>query len=163
MVWFPDSERGWEGEVEPTVTARAEILGRTVERSGGSIGKLKLADRPQVVASIQPLDRMVGPSEQWTLSVKRGETASARVVLHRQEGFEKEVKFGNETAGRNAAHGVYVDNIGLNGLLAPESMTQREFFITADPVAALGKRAFFLTAAIDGGVTTYPILVEVTP
>ena len=86
---------------------------------------------------------------------------SARVVLQRAEGFDGEVRLGKETAGRNAAHGVYVDNIGLVGLLVLPNQDEREFFLTADEVAAPGPRAFFLKAAVDQGVTTYPIIVNV--
>jgi len=35
--------------------------------------------------------------------------------------------------------------------------------LTADPIAAAGKRSFFLTGAVDGNVTTHPITVEVLP
>ena len=61
------------------------------------------------------------------------------------------------------AHGVYVDNIGLNGLLVREGENEREFFLTADPIAEPGKRSFFLSGAVDGTVTTHPITVEVLP
>jgi hypothetical protein len=79
------------------------------------------------------------------------------------EGFTTEVSFGKEDSGRNAPHGVYVDNIGLNGLLVRENENEREFFLTADPIAQLGKRSFFLRGEIDGNITTHPIVVEVLP
>ncbi|WP_246145933.1 c-type cytochrome domain-containing protein [Rubripirellula lacrimiformis] len=179
VVWVGESAKGWEGEMTPPLVARGTAAGRQIERQAGSLGKLQIQDRPSVIASIRPSDSKssgsgapgdraagtptVDAAEQnWTLRVGRGETVSATVVLDRAEGFKNEVSFGKENAGRNAAHGVYVDNIGLNGLLALEGMTEREFFITADPVAELGPRTFFLTAAADGGVTTHPITVEVT-
>ncbi|MGB7325215.1 MAG: c-type cytochrome domain-containing protein [Rubripirellula sp.] len=161
MVWIPDSAKGWDGEVEPTLVATAKVLGRNVERRVGSIGKLKVDDRADVVATIQPIGRTVASDSAWTLTVRRGETVPARVVLDRKEGYKNEVSFGKEEAGRNSAHGVYVDNIGLNGLLVPAGMIQQDFFVTADPIAKLGKRTFFLTANVDSGVTTHPIVVEV--
>ncbi|MEZ6076210.1 MAG: hypothetical protein R3C56_11235 [Pirellulaceae bacterium] len=53
---------------------------------------------------------------------------------------------GKEDSGRNLPHGAFVDNIGLSGLLIPEGQTQREFFITAAPKVAPGRRQFHLPA-----------------
>ena len=91
------------------------------------------------------------------------ETASARVIIQRKEGFNNEVSFGKERSGKNASQGVYVDNIGLNGLLIVAGASEREFFVTADETAVPGKRSFFLTANVDGGLTTHPIDIEVLP
>ncbi|TWU04464.1 c-type cytochrome domain-containing protein [Stieleria varia] len=163
MIWASADADGWEGEVQPQVIASAEILGKRVERSVGSVGKLTLAGPPSVTPSIQPLDRSVSSSENWTLQVRRGETVSARVVLQRDEKSQQEISFGKEEAGRNATQGVYVDNIGLNGLLVLAGANDRTFFVTADSTAVPGKRSFFLSAAVDGGVTTFPITLEVLP
>ena len=48
-------------------------------------------------------------------------------------------------------------------MLLLADMNEREFFLTADPMAAPGKRQFFLRAQVDGNVTTHPITVEVLP
>lgn len=162
-LWVPESIEAWQGKRSATVIARADILGKRIERTVGSIGDLTIGDRPDVIPTVQPVDRIVASGEDWTLQVRRGETVSARVVLDRKEGFTKEVSLGKENAARNSTFGVYVDNIGLNGLLALAEMTEREFFITADPVAQPGKRTFFLTANASGSVTTYPITIEVLP
>ncbi len=124
---------------------------------------MTLGDDPSVIPSIHPIDHTIAEDENWTLKVRRGETVSARVASSSQRGFHNEVSFGKENAGRNTSHGVYVDNIGLNGLLVRENEDEREFFLTADPIAVPGKRSFFLTAEIDGKVTTHPITVEVLP
>ncbi|MCA9135693.1 MAG: hypothetical protein KDB00_03015 [Planctomycetales bacterium] len=164
MVWASADEKGWEGEIEPTLTAWAMVDGKRVERSVGSIGKLKFdSSQPQVAAMIKPANSEVGDNEGWTLRVRRGETVSARVLINRKEGFQNEVSFGKERSGKNASQGVYVDNIGLNGLLIVAGATEREFFVTADETAIPGKRSFFLTAEIDGGLATHPIIVEVLP
>ncbi len=161
-IWASE-DADWEEDQVLDLVARARINGRTVERSVGNLGALKLIDRPRVIPSVQPLDREVAEDAMWTLAVKRGETTSARVRVRRQEGFTGEVRFGNETSGRNASQGVYVDNIGLNGLLITPNSDEREFFLTADPTATLGRRTFFLTAQLDDNVTTHPIIVEVLP
>lgn len=163
LIYLPADAKGWDGNVAPTVTASAMVRGRYVERSVGSLGDLKvMQERPGALVSLRPSDRVIAAGEPWTLTVRRGETVSARVLVDRTSAFTNEVSFGKEDAGRNGPHGVYVDNIGLNGLLALEGQTEREFFITADPVAKLGKRAFFLKANVAGGITTQPIVLEVT-
>ncbi len=162
-LWASEHAEAWEGKVTPQIIARAEVNGRMVERHVGTVGDLTLGSRPNAIPSIQPLDRSLAEDEDWTLKVRRGETVSARVVIRRNEGFQNEVSFGKENSGRNAPHGVYVDNIGLNGLLVREGENEREFFLTADPIAEPGKRSFFLSGAVDGTVTTHPITVEVLP
>ncbi|MEO1530347.1 MAG: hypothetical protein AAFX06_33580, partial [Planctomycetota bacterium] len=164
MVWASPNEKGWEGEIEPTLTAWAMINGRRVERSIGTAGKLKFDSRPvSAVPMIKPIEGDVADYEHWTLRVRRGETAMARVSIRRKDGFKNEVSFGKEFAGRNASQGVYVDNIGLNGLLIVSGAIERDFFLTADETAIPGKRLFHLTANNDGGVTSQPITIEVLP
>tara|TARA_R110002049_G_scaffold27321_2_gene94133 strand:+ start:291196 stop:294021 length:2826 start_codon:yes stop_codon:yes gene_type:complete len=145
------------------VIATAMIDGRRVERRAGNLGELSVGEPPSVIPTLHPIDRTAAPDEDWTLQVRRGETVTARVLLNRKKGFDNLVAFGKEDAGRNATQGVYVDNIGLNGLLLPEKISEREFFLTADPTAEPGKRAFFLRAQVDGSVTSPPITVEVLP
>ncbi|OYP28239.1 c-type cytochrome domain-containing protein [Rhodopirellula sp. MGV] len=162
LIWAPPGTSTWEGNIEPHLTAWAMINGKRVERPVGSIGKLTFSDNvPNVIPSIQPASVDIGPYEDWILDVNRGETVSARVRIERKEGFDNEVSFGGEFSGRNATQGVYVDNIGLNGLLVVSGASEREFFITADETAIPGKRSFFLTANQDGGLTTHSITIEV--
>ncbi|QEF99971.1 WD domain, G-beta repeat [Stieleria maiorica] len=164
MIWADPNEKGWEGEIEPTLTAWAMVAEKRVERKAGSPGKLKFDPGPaQVISVIKPAGAEIAAHENWTLQVPRGETVSARVLIQRREGFKNEVSFGKEQSGRNASQGVYVDNIGLNGLLILAGQSDREFFVTADKTAVPGKRSFFLTANIDGGLTSHPITVEVLP
>ena len=132
-----------------------------MERSVGSVGELTLGEIPSVIPSIQPMDRETAVDEDWTLVVHRGQTAKARLTIKRKKGFTKEVSFGKEFAGRNSSAGVYVDNIGLNGLIVLKDTTERIFSVTADISTSPGKRSFFLRASVDGNVTTFPITVEV--
>lgn len=162
-IWASPAAEDFAADVNPKLTATAMINGSEIELDVGQIGKLTLADPPQTTCTICPLGDVVSESDAWTLSVERGQTVTARVVLNRKEGFDAEVSFGKEKSGRNATHGLYVDNIGLNGLLVLKNANEREFFLTADQKATPGKRSFFLTANVDGGVTSYPITVEVLP
>lgn len=146
----------------PRVVARAEILGRVVERAAGDLGELKTGPRPQAILSIVP-DSDAGASqasENATLRIQPGQTISAVVHVDRQ-GNDGEIRLGNEFAGRNMPHGVFVDNIGLSGLLILQGTNEQQFFITAAPTAALGPRLFHLKASIDGGVTSAPVQLEV--
>ena len=161
-VWVHE-EAVWQDKKSISLVAYADIHGQRVERRAGSVGEFELENSPKVIPSIQPIDHEVGEDETWTLQVRRGSTVTARVRIRRAEGFTGEVRFGNETSGRNASQGVYVDNIGLNGLLIIPNSNEREFFLTADHTAQPGPRSFFLTAQVDGNVTTHPIIVEVLP
>lgn len=161
-IWADADAESWEGEKSPIVTARATIGGKIIEREAGVAGKLTLADRPSAVLEIIP-DSLAMPSDHATVIIKRGETISLMVKADRKDGFANEISLGKEQAGRNMPHGVYVDNIGLNGLLVREGESERQFFVTADPMAELGKRDFFLTGGIDGNITTRPIQLEVLP
>jgi hypothetical protein len=58
---------------------------------------------------------------------------------------------------------VYIDNLGLNGLLIVEGQDEREFFITAAPKAPPGRRLFHLRAAPDGGQASLPAVINVLP
>jgi WD40 repeat protein len=178
-IWI-EADQSWPDSVQPVVMAKAEILGESITRPAGDLGVLKKADTTQVVPWIvaltaddaQPVSltaatdgqaaNVVKPQAYETvLRVRRGGTISAKVVVERSTTQTGEVSFGNALAARNPAHGVIVDNIGLNGLLLLTGMNEREFFITAEAKTTLGRRPFFLKAEIDGGITTLPIWLEV--
>ena len=162
-IWADDNSVAWEGELSPMITARATIQGKVVERPAGIAGKLTLADRPSAIIEIASDTLNLLAAEPQTIKIHRGDTLSLLVKVDRIEGFTKQIPLGKELAGRNLPHGVYVDNIGLNGLLVRENESERQFFVTAVANAELGKRDFFLTGAIDGDVTSRPVQLEVLP
>ncbi len=162
-IWADASAPDFAKSVSPRVTARATIDGRIIERNAGVAGKLTLKDRPQATLQIVRDGNDKGHQDGSTIQIKRGETISLIVKADRQESFTKEIPLGKEQAGRNMPHGVYVDNIGLNGLLVRQDESERQFFVTADAIAELGIRDFFLTGAIDGNVTSQPVKLEVLP
>ncbi|WDQ14661.1 c-type cytochrome domain-containing protein [Rhodopirellula sp. P2] len=166
LIFVPEGIESPSEPVDLQVNASAEILNRRVERKAGTIQGLTIGSPPSVIPRIQPSGRDVPDNEDWTLVIPRGTTVSARIVLRRGEDAKgnvnnREVRFGKEGSGHNAAHGVYVDNIGLSGLLVLPNENEREFFITADPVARPGKRSFFLLSENEGGVASFPITVEI--
>jgi hypothetical protein len=78
-----------------------------------------------------------------------------------RNGFDGEIKLGGESAGRNLPHGVFVDNIGLNGLTLLQGESERRFFITAAKIVAETKRPFHLKAEVEGNQTSWPVLLNV--
>jgi hypothetical protein len=101
-------------------------------------------------ANGQPLELVIHP----------GETITARLIAKRVD-FKDRIEFGGEDSGRNMPHGVYVDNIGLNGLLILEGTTERDFFLTAAKCAQEGRRQVFFRAKGDGGQTTPAVWLNV--
>ena len=102
------------------------------------------------------------PGQPLEFSIRPGQTITAKVRAERKE-FTGRIELGNEDSGRNLPHGVYVDNIGLNGLLIVEGQTEREFFITAAPVANPGTRRFHLRTTADGNQASLPVILHVLP
>jgi hypothetical protein len=94
------------------------------------------------------------------LLIRPGQTITARVRADRRD-FKSRIELGGDDSGRNLPHGVYVDNIGLNGLLIVEDQTEREFFITAARKARPGTRLFHLRANGDGGQCSQPVLLRI--
>ena len=168
-IWADKDAASWEGEIQPMITARAMIGGKWVEQHVGTAGTLTLIDRPQATIEIHPDKTLAADiqssaaTEPWVVKIRRGETISLVAKIDRVQDFTTQVPLGNEQAGRNMPHGVYVDNIGLNGLLVRDGESERQFFVTANPIAELGKRDFFLRGEIDGGVTTQSVQLEVLP
>ena len=92
--------------------------------------------------------------------IHRGQTISAKVRATRHD-FKERIELGGEDSGRNLPHGVYVDNIGLNGLLIVEGQTERDFFLTASKIAQPGTRLFHLRTTADGSQASTPVLLRV--
>ena len=89
-----------------------------------------------------------------------GETITALVKTTRVD-FKERIELGKEDSGRNLPHGLFVDNIGLNGLLVVEGQTERQFFITAAPWVPETTRQFHLRTTADGGQASRPAVIRV--
>ncbi len=146
------------------VKATATIDGQEVVQELGSLGDLKLAEKPKLTVAILDANGKgpTVPGEPLTFKIRPGETIQARVKADRHD-FADRIELGGDDSGRNLPFGCYVDNIGLNGLLIVEGQSEREFFITASPVAKPGRRLFHLRATADGGQGSPPVLLEVVP
>ncbi len=164
--------RAAEGAVDPQdtvdrtvrVSATATIRGRAVTRVLGDLGNIGLDAAPKLTVEILPgPDPAVvrqEPGRPMELRIRPGQTISARVRADRRD-FKGRIELGGEDSGRNLPHGVYIDNIGLNGLLIVEDQTEREFFITAARKVRPGERLFHLRATGDGGQCSQPVRLKI--
>ena len=144
----------------------------------GDLGDLTVAEPPKLTIEIVPADPAAADGDAGVgvvegedeaavapmlLTIRPGQTVRARVKAIRHD-FDGRIQVGKGTgAGRNLPHGVFVDNIGLNGLLIVEGQGEREFFLTASPIAEPGRRLFHLKADADGGQCGRPVVLEVLP
>ena len=146
------------------VTATATIGGKVVSHPVNNLDGLKPLDKPKVSAKVLPpngdLPQNISFEKPLELTISPGETISAKVQVERS-GFKGQVALGGYDSGRNLPHGVYVDNIGLNGLLIVEGQNEREFFITCDKWVPETTRLFHIKASPEKGLTTPPILLHV--
>lgn len=150
------------------VTASARIRGREVVHELGGLGPIKLGAAPKVRLEIvadgdsgSPRQEPGGPLE---LTIHPGETISAIVKADRGGGLKGEIPFGKEDSGRNLPFGVFVDNIGLSGLLIRAEANERQFFITAGPKwLPKTSRLFYLRTNADGVQAARPVLLHVVP
>lgn len=150
---------------ELSLTATAMIGGKEVSHPLPDAGDLKLTEAPPKLGveifpdgeSGRPVVKEGAPME---LTIHPGETITAMVRADRVD-FPGQIDFGKEDSGRNLAHGLIIDNIGLNGLMIPEGASEQRFFITAADWVPESTRTFHLRTPADGGRATKPIILHV--
>ena len=146
------------------VTATATLRGKKIIREVGKLNNIKPLNKPKLL--VQVTSNISGGAETGTFSdplkftISPGETISARVKVERN-GFNGRIQLGSHDAGRNLPHGVYVDNIGLSGLLIVEGQTEREFFITADNWVPESRNHFHIKASAEKGIVSNPLIIQV--
>lgn len=104
-----------------------------------------------------PFEGIPGPVE---FTIHPGETIAARLSVKRVD-YDGAIEFGKEGAGHNLPHGVYVDNIGLSGIVVVPGSSERTVFITADHWVAEQSRSFFLVTKDAGEHATWPAILHV--
>ncbi|MCO6459375.1 MAG: hypothetical protein J5I93_29035 [Pirellulaceae bacterium] len=149
------------------VVASAVIGDQEVARTINNLGEIKLGGKPKLQVAVLPAEGGAAPLQSATegpleFAVRPGETIMLKVRVQR-DGFDGPVPFGKEGAGRNLPFGVYVDNLGLNGLLVLGQQEERTFFITADRTAQPQSRLFHLNTSAEGGVASAPVLLHIRP
>ena len=144
------------------VTATTRIQGEPVTKNVNNFGEIKITKTPKVIVEVLTAAGQSAPADgPLELTISPGQTVTARVRITREKGFNGRVGFGKEDAGRNLSHGLYVANIGLNGLLIVDGQTEREFVIAAAKWVPESSRLFHLRADTDGGQTSLPVLIHV--
>ena len=148
------------------VTATASINGRDVTHDVGTLGNIELGPAAKLLVEIIPGDDRSfvkeTPGQPLEFTILPGQTISAKVRATRSD-FKDRIQLGKEDAGRNLPYGLYVDNVGLSGLLIVEGQTEREFFVTASPIAQPCTRLLHLKASGDGGQCSRAVVIRVLP
>ncbi len=147
------------------LTGTATIQGKEVTHSIPAWNEVTLKTEPALHLAIRPSSRGVQPLPEKSggpleFVIHPGETIILELVAERN-GFNEVIALGNADSGRNLPHGVYVDNIGLNGLLLPADVSVREFFITAHEGVPEQSRLFHLQTSVQGGRATQPVMLHV--
>jgi len=144
--------------------ATAKIDGKEVTRTVSGWGEVKLGAKPKLTVKIEPAKTGAQPVSNnnglLEFAARPGETIMLKLILNRT-GENGVISFGKEDSGRNLPFGAYVDNIGLNGLLLLGNQSERNFFITVDPVTKPQTRLFHLNTGSAGGVASQPVLLRV--
>jgi hypothetical protein len=165
------TEAEWQ---QVKITATAMVDGKEVKHAVGNLGKIGLAKPPELFVALEPaapgdsLQHLSpptpiveqNPAEPLEITIAPGETIPVVVRLERN-GFDGDVKFGTEFAGRNLPHGVYVDNIGLNGVLIPKGETARQIFLNAAKWVPDTDRPCYAIEQQAGKQTSTPVLLHV--
>ena len=142
-------------------TAKAKISGRDVTHEAGGLKSLSVGAPPKVIVRILSSEQQAAGTVEQTpeLTVWAGETVRAFLRVERQN-HDGLIELGKEDSGRNMPHGVFVDNIGLNGLMLLSGQTEREFFITTADWVPETSRLFHLKSNVDG-ITSLPVMLHV--
>ena len=135
-----------------------------VRHESKAFGEIKRGAAAKVTVEILPDEGTPvvrnEPGKPLEIAIQPGQTITAKVRATRHD-FKDRIELGKEDSGRNLPHGIYVDNLGLNGLLVVEGETERQFFLTAPKWVPDTVRPIFFRAKGDGGQTARPILLHV--
>lgn len=141
-------------------TPTATTIGGHVIRSESFDLKVKKAAPSKLKLKVVEMGQSFQADSIPEIVIKAGATARVQLAIDRG-GVAGDLAFGNEESGRNLPHGVFVDNIGLNGLLIPAAENAREVFITAAPWVPEQVRYFHLRAEGHDNPTTAPVRIRV--
>ncbi|WP_425615311.1 c-type cytochrome domain-containing protein [Anatilimnocola sp. NA78] len=148
-----------ENEKTSKLTAIATVAGEERTKDAGSLGTIKRADKPKLLAYLEladPTKAQEANSAIPELTLLPGGTVTCKLRIERN-GFKDRVAF---DVG-NLPHGVIVDDIGLSGVLIPEGQTERTIFLRAEPWVKPQDRLFHATANVEGNQTALPMLLKV--
>ena len=145
------------------LTAVAQLAGREIRRWPHDFGKLTVKPSAELTLQLQPSDPQAPTKDGLPVIEIMPGTTTTFVVQAERSGYEGRVSLGKQDAAHNAPHGVYVDNIGLNGLQIQASETERVAFLTAEPWVKPQERVIFVEASEAGKPTSNPVILRVVP
>jgi hypothetical protein len=148
-----------ENDKQSKVVATAVVAGKERTQDSGSLGTIKRADKPKVVAHLELPTPSTNPAEQNSapeITIAPGGSVTAKLRIERHN-FGDRVAFDVQ----NLPHGVIVDDIGLSGVLIPEGQTERIIFLRAEPWVKDQDRLFHAQANVEGNQVTKPMLLKV--
>jgi WD40 repeat protein len=134
------------------VTATATVCRKQRTQDVNSLGTIKLAEKPKVVAFLEPASE----PQNNIVTISPGGTVTLKLHVERT-GFDGRIAF--EAA--NLPHGIIVDDIGLSGVLVREKETERLIVLRAESWVPEQERAFYATAQVEGNQVTRPLVIRV--
>ncbi len=146
------------GKAELSLVARSQVGEKVIEHTLATKIELELNTSPELQFKV--VDSADASREIEELTIRPGQTISARIMVNRGD-VTGPISFGGDDSGRNLPHGTIVGNIGLNGLLIPDGMTEREFFIVASKWLPPQRRQIHLRSQSKGNPTSRPIWLNV--
>lgn len=150
------------------ITATATIHGQAVTKEAGTLGEIKLADKPKFVVFLNPdrpplkaeenkdapaTNSPATPDDILELVITPGTTITAMLRIERADKFNNEQRFDVD----NLPHGVIVDNIGLSGVMIRQGETERQIFLTASSWVPESTRLIYGISQQEGNQASKPV------
>ncbi|RLT08888.1 MAG: hypothetical protein DWI21_07070 [Planctomycetota bacterium] len=150
------------------LTATATIHGQAVTKEAGTLGEIKLADKPKFAVFLKPdqqplkaeenkpappADSPATPDGIPELVIAPGTTITAMLRIERADKFNNEQRFDID----NLPHGVIVDNIGLSGVMIRQGETERQIFLTASSWVPESTRLIYGISQQEGNQASKPV------
>ena len=137
-------------EADTTKASDTPWVRENLSSAGGSANWISVLSAPNV--GIRPSAEVV--------RIKPGQDVTLNLAIERRNGFAGRVPIDV----RNLPYGVAVQNIGLNGVLVTEQISERSITLHAEPWVKPQARAFFTVAKCEAAGTeaaSVPIVLEV--
>ena len=151
-----------------TLKTSATISGHEVTRDFHGFSEMKLEEKDPKIKLVvvkgetDPFPDQADFDDPVILEIRPGESIQAHVVARRIR-HDGRISMGQEGSGRNLPHGIYVDDIGLNGLMITQGNVRQRFFIKAESFVQPQVRTFHLKANDVDNLVTPPVLLKVLP
>ena len=156
------------------ITASANIDGHERIKAIQNFGKLSITEAPKLYVKLEPSNkakttistRLIKTGSSVSIQdinepypvieIQPGTTIPAKLSV-RRNGHSERITFSIS----NLPHGIIVDNIGLNGVLMPPDVSEREIFLKAADWVQETERLCHAIANEAGGQTSRPVILRV--